>query len=857
MATREEALAELYQRGKLNPRQSELVEELARRGKIVLGQEFGAERSTLGMGGDPFQADVAERTPRQQAMAELAAETGYLETLGVKVGQGLTTVARGVGLDDPEKAQVFPFSITPAEEVETEAMAALSAEKPITSMVGETVGEAAPFLPLAVATGGIAPLAGRALATGAVTAAEGATIASGRGEDAITAAGIGGSIGLGAEVLMPVLGKLGRKVFQRVTGKAPTGAMLDATGNPTPELQKVLDAEKMTFDELKEDAVEVITGQKPGANVEQVVRKAQFTEAGVPLTKGELTQDFGQQATEQRLVESAEDTAAEPLRQFKLKQSEAIKTNLQDNFGFDVDQEGTGQLIQDALTGRKKLLRTQKNELYETAAENAKEIGGVPIFTDNISEAMPDADLFEDLAITAPASMKSLDQLLTKYGMKEATPEMVEAGFTPTPLTIDNFERFRKTLGAIERGDQTGAASVAIRPIKDALDSELDEVDNIISRMVAPKSSKPLAKVKDKLAADDIISEISDFADVSDDGLVTVYHRTSKENADKIKETGVFTPKEDGIFFSTSRAGQAEAYGDGIVELKIPADRLTLDDIFDGEAHLKLPAKVNKENSVAEFIDTDAGVDPQKIAKIRESLKGARKTVRQLKTEFSPQSVVGKIIDVKKDGVTQVTEASKIYSKLSANSSPVEETRRLVKSLLRSGEKGEQAVASLQASTMMDLIDAGFGTESRKISGVKTFNPIAFKRRLDKIGQAKLKTIFSNNKDALKKLNNIEKIAGALVPPSGAQPKGSASVILDLANNLGLASIATKIPGGALLMGAMKKAAQPIKTGVTVGKALKADPEVLQLRSMFDQSFPGLASAVGVAGVLESQREEQ
>jgi hypothetical protein len=249
---------------------------------------------------------------------------------------------------------------------------------------------------------------------------------------------------------------------------------------------------------------------------------------------------------------------------------------------------------------------------------------------------------------------------------------------------------------------------------------------------------------------------------------------------------------------------------------------------------------------------------PEKVAKIntiRESLKGARKTVRQLKTEFSPQSIVGKIIDVKKDGFTQVTEASRIYSKLSANASPVEETRRVIKSLLRSGEKGEQAVASLQASTMMDLIDAGFGTESRRIGSVKVFNPIAFKRRLDKIGEKKLKSIFSNNKDALRKLNNIEKIASTLIPPSGAQPKGSASVMLDLANSLGMASIATKIPGGALLMGAMRKAAQPIKTGVTVGKAMKAEPDVLQLRNMFEQSFPGLASAVGVAGVLESQRE--
>jgi hypothetical protein len=74
-------------------------------------------------------------------------------------------------------------------------------------------------------------------------------------------------------------------------------------------------------------------------------------------------------------------------------------------------------------------------------------------------------------------------------------------------------------------------------------------------------------------------------------------------------------------------------------------------------------------------------------------------------------------------------------------------------------------------------------------------------------------------------------------------------------NNLGLAGIATKIPGGALLIGAMRKVAQPVKTGLAVGKAMKAEPDVLQLRNMFEQSFPGLASAVGVAGVLESQRE--
>jgi len=103
--------------------------------------------------------------------------------------------------------------------------------------------------------------------------------------------------------------------------------------------------------------------------------------------------------------------------------------------------------------------------------------------------------------------------------------------------------------------------------------------------------------------AKDLIDEISEFADVDSNGMVSVFHRTSKENADKIRESGIFTPKEDGIFFSTKRGGaNSDGYGDEVIELKIPADKLELDDIFDGEAHLRLPAKANKPNDVSEFI---------------------------------------------------------------------------------------------------------------------------------------------------------------------------------------------------------------------------------------------------------------
>ena len=111
-----------------------------------------------------------------------------------------------------------------------------------------------------------------------------------------------------------------------------------------------------------------------------------------------------------------------------------------------------------------------------------------------------------------------------------------------------------------------------------------------------------MAKVVDADAADDLLSEISAFSQVTEDGLVTVYHRTTSESAEIIRSSGHMTPKEDGLFFSTSRTGQAEGFGDEVIEMQIPADRLLLDDLFDGEAHLRLPASANKPNSIQEYL---------------------------------------------------------------------------------------------------------------------------------------------------------------------------------------------------------------------------------------------------------------
>lgn len=93
------------------------------------------------------------------------------------------------------------------------------------------------------------------------------------------------------------------------------------------------------------------------------------------------------------------------------------------------------------------------------------------------------------------------------------------------------------------------------------------------------------------LDAEDLIIELEGKADISPNGYVTLYHRTTPVNANKIKETGKMSAKEDGIFFSTRKDGYNEGYGDTAIEFRIPVEKLVLDDIFDDEAHLKIPLR--------------------------------------------------------------------------------------------------------------------------------------------------------------------------------------------------------------------------------------------------------------------------
>lgn len=695
MATKQEALVELYKRGILDERQKELVEELDRRGLIRLKRPDYLKESA----------------------AELAQDIGPLESFLIGAGEGMYNVGRGIGLAQP------------ATDAEKAAMEALKEQRPISSTIGQITGEVAPFLIPGTAAARVPSLLGRAAASGTIGATEGGIISAGREGDVEEGILIGGGIGMGAELLFPVLGKLGRKIFSTVTGRPPRGAMLDATGSPTQELQEALNASGLTFDELRAEAQNIVLNARPQSRAEQVARKILFEEEGIPISRGEMTKDFGQLATEQQLLESAQDAAAEPFRQFKLKQSEAIKESLNKVIGPEVTNEETGELIQAALEGRKNLLRTEKNRLYKDVFEKTDNKDGIPILIDNIADVVPDERNLRRLNRVSKGAADDVLDTLGEFGIIPVSEEMAKRGIEPEVLSVGNFEDLRQTLLGIERGDTTNATSVIVRPVIEALDSEIEELSNV----------------------------------------------------------------------------------------------------------------VNTEEFSKEII---------------ENLKKARKTTRQLKQEFSPDDLTGRLINVKKDGFTPLVEASKVYDKISARSTPVENVRRIVNSLGKAGDSGQEALASLQTTVLMDLIDAGFGTESRKISNIKTFNPTAFKRRFKNIGQEKIDAIFKNNRKSFQKMRNIDTIASELIPPSGTMPKGSASVVVDLMNKLGITAISSKFPGIGIGIGAIEKLGEPIKTRRFVRESLDDVPEEDRVKYFFDERFPGIASAFGISTILERKEDE-
>lgn len=660
------------------------------------------------------------RTAAQQPdFTELAKEPGALQAGAIAAGRGLFNIGRAIGVTDP------------AEPAETAALEALQKERPISTGIGEVVGEALPFIPAGLGVGAIPSIAGRIAAGTALGITEGGLISRGRGDDEIRGGAIGGVIGGATEALFPVIGRLGGALVRKVTGRAAKGAILDAAGRPSKELSDALRASGTTFDELNEQAVKTLRQTTTGADPEQAARLARLQTLGAPATTGDVTQEFAQQAAEARLVESAADTLGDPLRALRLEQSRAFSSQLDNQINKLGVPDEVGDTIKTALEGRKKLLTSEKNALYKQVGETAEDIKLTPILTGSIEEAIPAPRELRRLSRIQGNQARAVEDLLTEFGVIK-NPEAVEAflksGGEIDQLNVGNFEEFRQALNQIERADLNKSTSVIIGPIKRALDEEANLVDDALR-------------------------------------------------------------------------------GAGITDESVLG-----------------------------------------------TLKEARGLVRQIKTEFSPEAISGRLIKVKRDGVTPLVESSKVFNELMSGQKAPELVERTIESLSKSSQ-GKKAIGDLQARTIVDLLDNAFKAQTRKISGERVFGATAFNKRLEQIGERRLKAVFSTRPDILKKIKQVGKTSQEIVPPSGAVPKGSANVILDSLNRLGILTITGKVPGGALLVETLRTITDKSASRAVLDKALKAKPNVKKMATFIANDAPGLASALGISFLTKKEEK--
>ena len=102
---------------------------------------------------------------------------------------------------------------------------------------------------------------------------------------------------------------------------------------------------------------------------------------------------------------------------------------------------------------------------------------------------------------------------------------------------------------------------------------------------------------------DEMINELKRVgAQIDKEGNVIVYHRTSIENAELIRKSGIMLAKEDGLFFSTKRNGYNIGYGNGVITLKIPVSMLVTDDFFGDEYHLRLPLGNKRRLDISQYL---------------------------------------------------------------------------------------------------------------------------------------------------------------------------------------------------------------------------------------------------------------
>ena len=382
---------------------------------------------------------------------------------------GLANAARGMSMTGKQ---------TPEERTQQRALA----DESMAYSAGEMFGEITPFLAPATLIPKITSLIPRALMSGLLGGTEGAAITRGRGDDDVLFnAKLGTGLGVGFEIVAPIIGRVINGLVRRSGGVPKDVELVDDSLNATDELVAILDDLGLTVDDVQESVMKEIKG---GADIEQAERVARFGRQGIPASRGQILQDevmLGQEEMLMGRTDAAGELIAQPLRQTRDAASDAFIRNSEEM----VDELGVptefGQRVKDALGGRKKLLRNEKNRLYQLAAESDEIMQNLPMMSQGMIDAIPDDAVLRRFARNKGSNVPAIRDLFVEFGFDQSD-EAVKAFLKKDPkneilnLSVGNIEEFRKALNASMRSDPSGSTAALINPFIKAYDKELDNV---------------------------------------------------------------------------------------------------------------------------------------------------------------------------------------------------------------------------------------------------------------------------------------------------------------------------------------------------------------------------------------------
>lgn len=241
--------------------------------------------------------------------------------------------------------------------------------------------------------------------------------------------------------------------------------------------------------------------------------------------------------------------------------------------------------------------------------------------------------------------------------------------------------------------------------------------------------------------------------------------------------------------------------------------------------------------------------------------KEARAVTRQIKTEFSPESITGKLIAVKRDGSTPLIENSAVIRNLfsTGKEERSELLERTVSSLAQSGDKGKQAIADLQAAYAARVLDDALGAASRTVDGERVVSGESLQKGINKLSDRELNVLFRGDKAALEKIKNISRIAEDITPPANARSYGSSSTLIDFAKKM--SSKASGLPGGGAISVVIENYVSAVEKAATRQKAIAAGkkgpmltPKERKAIEYVGTYMPALAAYGGISSLEEDEK---